>query len=144
MAKPNHITDRIADSVDDALESTGYRGNDNGVIPGPSTNPATNLIINDIILRSVGRLTRQTVEKALLGKQYGKQFAKDAVENRSMMHALAAYGVTKFATKSIPGFALISTGLAAKVLFDRSQSRRKARRDGEATLRKQSDPDSAI
>lgn len=136
MSKPNHLTDRISDAMVDASGENA--------VPGPSPNPATNLIIHDIILRSVGRLTRQTVEKALLGKRYGSQFAKDAIENRSTMHALAAYGVTKFATKSIPGFAIVSTGLLAKTLFDRSQSRRKARRQGEDSLREMSDPDAVI
>ena len=135
MPKPNHLTDRIADALNDDRS---------GDMPGPSPNPATNLLIHDILLRSVGRLSRQTVEKALLGKRYGKDFAKEAVENRSMLHALAAYGVTKVATKSIPGFALVSSGLIAKTLFDRSQSKRRARRDGEQTLRKQADPDSMI
>ena len=135
MPKPNHLTDRIADALNDDRS---------GDMPGPSPNPATNLLIHDILLRSVGRLSRQTVEKALLGKRYGKDFAKEAVENRSMLHALAAYGVTKFATKSIPGFALVSSGLIAKTLFDRSQSKRRARRQGEETLRKQADPDSMI
>ena len=135
MPKPNHLTDRIADALNDDRS---------GDMPGPSPNPATNLLIHDILLRSVGRLSRQTVEKALLGKRYGKDFAKEAVENRSMLHALAAYGVTKFATKSIPGFALVSSGLIAKTLFDRSQSKRRARRQGEETLRKQADPDSMV
>ena len=137
MAKPNHITDRAADAIDDALDPRDD-------VPGPSPNPATNLLINDILLRSVGRLSRQTVEKAILGRRYGKDFAKDAVENRSLLHALAAYGVTKYATKSVPGFAVVATGLFAKTLFDRSQSRRKSKRKGEATLRKQADPDSLI
>lgn len=95
---------------------------------GLSPNPATNLLIQDILLRSAGRLSRMAVEKAVLGKQYGKQFAENAVENRSVLSTLAAYGVTKLATKSIPGALAVGTGLFAKVLFDRSQARRKTRR----------------
>ena len=131
MAKPNHITDRAAGALDDLTETN--------TVPGPSPNPSTNLIINDILLRSVGRLARMTVEKAILGQRYGKEFAKDAVENRSLMHTLAAYGVTKFATRSVPGFALVSTGLLGKVLFDRSKSRRKSRQAGERALSKQAE-----
>ena len=132
--KPNHITDRAADALERATDDNPAHDDP---VPGPSPNPATNIIIHDILLRSAGRLSRQTVEKLLLGKQYGSQFAKDAVENRSLVQTLAAYGVTKVATKSVPGALLVGTGLVLKVLFDRSQSRRSARRKGEKSLRKQ-------
>lgn len=138
MAKPTHITDTTGDHLADAADAVS---GERDTVPGPSTNPSTNLIINDILLRSVGRLSRLTVEKALLGRQYGTQFAKDAVENRSIVQTLAAYGVTKVATRSIPGAAIVTASLALKVLFDRSQSRRKSRRTGERTLRKQARPD---
>ncbi|MDP4538736.1 hypothetical protein Q9K01_03760 [Qipengyuania sp. DY56-A-20] len=138
MAKPTHLTDMASDRIDDAVESVS---GERDTVPGPSTNPSTNLIINDILLRSVGRLSRITVEKAVLGRKYGSQFAKDAVENRSLLHTMAAYGVTKVATRSLPGAAIVSTGLVLKVLFDRSQSRRKSRRTGERMLRKQADYD---
>ena len=133
------IQEKGADALHDARE---VLANDTDEVVGPSPNPATNLIIHDIVLRSVGRLSRMTVEKAVLGKQYGNSFAKDAVENRSVVHALAAYGVTKFAKKSVPGAAVVGAGLLVKVLFDRSQSRRKARQNGRQALRKQADPDS--
>ena len=140
MAKPNHITDRGGRHVAEAADEVS----DRNTVPGPSTNPATNLFINDILLRSVGRLARLTMEKGIVGKKYGSQFAKDAVENRSLVHTLAAYGVTKVATKSIPGALLVGGGLLAKTIFDRSHSKRKSRRDGDRTLSKQADPDSAI
>lgn len=138
MAKPTHLTDTVSDRIDDAADAiSGERD----TVPGPSTNPSTNLIINDILLRSVGRLSRLTVEKAVLGRKYGSQFAKDAVENRSLLQTLASVGVTKLATRSIPGAAIVTTGLVLKVLFDRSQSRRKSRRTGKRSLRKQAKPD---
>ena len=87
------------------------------------------------------RLSRMAVEKAVLGKQYGTKFAKEAVENRSMLQTLAAYGVTKVATRSVPGALVVGTGLALKVLFDRSQSKRKARREGDRSLRRQAGRD---
>ena len=139
--KANHLTDAVGDKLEKVTDSLPGRKEP---VPGPSTNAATNLIIHDIMLRSAGRLSRMAVEKAVLGRQYGKQFAKDAVENRSLVHTLAAYGVTKVATKSVPGALIVGTGLAIKVLFDRSQSKRKSRRAGDRTLRKQADPDSAI
>ncbi len=139
--EPNHLTDAVGDTLERATD--GQPGQDEAV-PGPSPNPATNLIIHDIMLRSAGRLSRMAVEKAVLGRQYGKQFAKDAVENRSLVHTLAAYGVTKVATKSVPGALIVGTGLALKVLLDRSQSRRKSRRRGDRPLRRQADPDGKI
>jgi hypothetical protein len=142
MAKrAKHLTDRAGAALE---KVTDVHSKKDDAVPGPSTNPATNLIINDILLRSVGRLSRLTVEKAILGRQYSKQFAKEAVENRSLLHTLAAYGVTKVATRSIPGAAIVSTGLIAKTLWDRAQSKKESRRNGDATLRKQADPDSAI
>ena len=132
--KANHLTDAVGDALETATDSDPLHKDR---IPGPSTNPSTNLIIHDIALRSAGRLSRMAVEKAILGRQYGTKFAKDAVENRSIVQTLAAYGVTKFATKSVPGALIVGTGLALKVLFDRSQSKRKSRRQGERALREQ-------
>ena len=131
-----HITDTLADTFNDA---TGGAAEPDTRVPGPSPNPATNLIINDIVLRSIGRLSRHTVQKFVLGKQYSQEFAKAAVENRSVVNTLASYGVTKLATRSVPGAALVGTGLLLKVLFDRSQSRRAARRAGHKQLRKQAE-----
>ena len=137
---PNHLTDVVSDEIAGAKKDA--RGEN--AIPGPSPNPSTNLIIHDILLRSAGRLTRQTLEKALLGRQYGSKFAKEVVENRSLVQTLAAYGVTKVATKSVPGAVLVGAGLLAKTIFDRSTSRRNSRRSGEKALRKQSKGETAV
>ncbi|MDE1467700.1 hypothetical protein [Aurantiacibacter sp. D1-12] len=128
----NHITDQAADALREAGGDDHTTGEP---VPGPSPNAATNLMINDIILRSVGRISRMTVEKAILGKQYGKELAQDAVDNRSTMSTLAAFAITKVATRSLPGAALVTTGLIAKTLFDRSQRRREAIRQGNKTIR---------
>ncbi len=61
--------------------------------------------------------------------------AKDAVDNRSMVSTLVSYGVTKVATRSVPGAVLVGGGLLAKTLFDRSQSRRAAKNAGDAAIR---------
>ena len=137
---PNHLTDVVSDEIAGAKKDA--RGQN--AIPGPSPNPSTNLIIHDILLRSAGRLTRQTLEKALLGRQYGSKFAKEVVENRSLVQTLAAYGVTKVATKSVPGAVLVGAGLLAKTIFDRSTSRRRSRRSGERALRKQAKGETAV
>ncbi len=133
MSDGKHITDSAADALDDVYDAAGASDER---VPGPSPNPATNLMINDIILRSVGRLSRMAVEKAILGRQYGKEVAREAVDNRSMLSALTAYGITKVATRSLPGAALVTTGLVIKTLFDRSQRRREAIKAGTETIRR--------
>ena len=138
--KPAHITDKLGKKI----AKVERRVSDDNTVPGPSTDPSTNLIIHDLVLRAAGRLTRHTVEKALLGRRYGTQFAKDVVENRSLLHTLFAYGVTRVATRSLPGAAVVSGGLIAKTLFDRSQSRRKAKRRGEKVLEMEADPDNLL
>ncbi|MEB3416886.1 hypothetical protein VCJ71_12515 [Alteriqipengyuania sp. WL0013] len=134
--RSKHITDRGARKLRDIGDDIGSDGPE---VAGPSPNAATNLLIHDLVLRSVGRIARQTVEKGLLQRRYGRNFAKDAVENRSMLHALAAYGATKVATRSLPGAALVGGGLLAKTLWDRSRGRRSARRAGDKLLNKQAE-----
>lgn len=134
MAKGKHITDTLASGISKAGGKTRT-----GKVPGPSPNPATNALIHDIALRSAGRIARLALEKGLLGKRYGAQFAKEAVENRSLLHTVAAYGVTKIATRSVPGAALVGGGLLLKTLYDRSQSRREARRAGDKALAQQAE-----
>lgn len=105
-------------------------------VPGPSSNPATNLIIQDIAIRAGGRLVRHTVEKGLLRGRYGGDGAKAIVENRSLMHTMVTSVLARYATRSLPGALLVGTGLVAKTLFDRSQSKRTARRSGDRSLKK--------
>lgn len=143
--KPKHITDRGArmvrsagDAVDDATGDSGSN------VAGPSSNPATNLLISDLILRSVGRIARQAVEKGLLKRRYGSDLAKKAVENRSLLNTLATYGATKVATRSVPGALTVGGGLLLKTLWDRSHSRRRARRSGDKMVKLQADEDGAL
>ncbi|WP_336987174.1 hypothetical protein [Altererythrobacter aquiaggeris] len=131
MAK--HITEKGAAKVNQVAES--LPGNA-APIPGPSPNAATNLILSDIAMRSGGRLVRMAVEKGILRTRFNPQLAKDIVQNRGLVSTLASYGVSKIATRSVPGAVLVGGGLLVKTLFDRSQSKRKARRSGDKTLRK--------
>lgn len=105
-------------------------------VPGPSTNLATNLIIHDIAMRAGGRLVRHTLEKGMLRGRYGGAGAKAIVENRSLAQTFVSGMLARYATRSLPGALLVGGGLLAKTLFDRSQSKRTARRKGERTLRK--------
>ncbi|MGB3377490.1 hypothetical protein [Allopontixanthobacter sediminis] len=129
-------TDRSAKAFRKAADKVTKSGNE---IAGPSPNPSTNLIIHDIALRSMGRFVRLTLEKGLLSRRYDRTQAKAIVENRSLIHTLAAYGVTKLATRSLPGAAIVGGGLIAKTLYDRSKSRRSAQRAGDKALAEQAE-----
>lgn len=103
-------------------------------VPGLSENPATNLLLAEIAMRAGSTVLRRVVERGLLKGRYGRDTAKDIIGNRSLKRTLATTAVSRFATRSVPGAVLVGTGLAAKLLFDRSQKRRKAQREGDATL----------
>ena len=108
-----------------------------GDVPGPSTNPATNLLIMDIAIRGVSLLAARGIEQAALKLRYHRDTAGDIVEGRSMVSTLAATGAARMATRSVPGFLLVSGGLLAKALVDRSLRPRDARRKGDRKLAKQ-------
>lgn len=141
MANEARITDKAGAKLAKASKSLPAESDS---IPGPSTNPATNLIIHDLALRSVGRLARLTLEKGLLRRRYGREFAKDAIANRSLLHTAAAYGATKIATRSLPGAAVVWGGLIAKTLYDRRKGKRAARREGDRQLKTQAEPDNLV
>ncbi|MCR2832995.1 hypothetical protein [Parerythrobacter lacustris] len=103
-------------------------------VPGLSENPATNLLLAEIAMRAGSTVMRRVLERGLLKGRYGRDTAKDIIGNRSLKRTLATTVVSRFATRSVPGALLVGTGLAAKLLFDRSQKRRKAKREGDAKL----------
>ncbi|MEO6718084.1 MAG: hypothetical protein ABIM50_12660 [Novosphingobium sp.] len=102
--------------------------------PGPSPNSMTNLVIADIALRSGGQLLRHAVERTLLGLRYPQGTAKRIVKGRSMTTTLLGTAAARIAMRSVPGALLVGGGLLAKTLFDRRQSRRKAKAEGEAAV----------
>jgi hypothetical protein len=106
-------------------------------VPGPSPNPATNVMIAEILVRSAGRLARRTMEKGLLKARFEREQAVAIVEGRGLAHTLVSTAVARVATRSVPGALLVGGGLLAKTLFDRSISRRKARRRGDRRLAEQ-------
>jgi hypothetical protein len=123
----------ISDAGGKAVAAVTGKSSD---VPGPSSNPATNLIIQDIAIRAGGRLVRHTLEKGLLRGRYGGAGAKAIVENRSLVHTMVTSVLARYATRSLPGALLVGTGLVAKTLLDRSQSKRTARRSGDRSLKK--------
>lgn len=114
----------------------GAASSDPNHVLGPSPNPATNLIIQDIAMRAGGRLIRHGLEKGMLRGRYGGTGAKAIVENRSLVQTLLSGFLARYATRSLPGAAIIGTGLAAKTLYDRRQSKKAAKRAGDKSLAK--------
>ena len=103
-------------------------------VPGPSSDPSTNLVLTDVAIRMASYVMRGAIEKRLLKGRYGKNTASEIIKNRSIGQTLATVLIAKFATRSIPGAALVSTGMAAKVLMDRSKARHRARAQGDKDL----------
>ncbi len=108
-------------------------------VPGPSPNPATNVLIAEILVRSGGRLARRALEKGLLKARFEREQAVAIIEGRGLAHTLISTTVARVATRSVPGALLVGGGLLAKTLYDRSISRRKARRRGRKALEEQAD-----
>lgn len=108
-------------------------------VPGPSPNPATNLMIADVAVRGASIVFRQALEKGLLRARFGPEKAREIVEGKSMGKSLTAAAVSKLATRSIPGFLLVGTGLLAKTIVDRSLQRREPTREAPTEPPKQAD-----
>ena len=108
-------------------------------VPGPSSNPATNLLIMDIAMRGASMIAGRAIEKALLRVHYDPNKAADIVTGRSMVKSMAATGAARMATRSVPGFLLVTGGLLAKTLLDRTMRPRDARRRGEKALAEQAE-----
>jgi hypothetical protein len=106
-------------------------------IPGPSSNPATNLLILDIAMRGATMIVGRTFEKVLLSARYSGRKAGDIVQGRTFVQSMAANGAARIATKSIPGFLVVTGGLVAKTIFDRSFSKRESVKRGEKQLAEQ-------
>jgi hypothetical protein len=110
-----------------------------GDVPGPSRNPATNLLILDIAMRGASLLAARGIEKAALRLRYEPDKAGDIVKGRSLVSTLAATSAARLATRSVPGFLLVTGGLLAKTLIDRSLRPRAARRRGDRQLAAQAE-----
>ncbi|KHL26639.1 hypothetical protein PK98_01305 [Croceibacterium mercuriale] len=108
-------------------------------VPGPSPNPATNLLIADIFLQGATLLFRQTMQKGMLRLRFDADRAKDIVKGRTLMQSAISYAAGSMATKSIPGFLVVSTGLVAKSIVDRAMGSRKAGAEGTRDLLEQAE-----
>jgi hypothetical protein len=106
-------------------------------LPGPSNNPATNLLIADVAMRAVSMLIGRGIEKTALSTRYDPDKAADIVKGRTLVQSMASTGAARMATRSVPGFLLVSGGLLAKALVDRTLSRRESVSKGEKQLSEQ-------
>lgn len=120
----------------------GRPGGRGAGMPGPSPDPATNILLADIALRSAGRLMRNTIEKAMLRAGYDREKAHEIVDGRTMLSSLALYAASKIATRSVPGALLVTGGLIAKIIYDRSLGRSEARARGEQMLERMAEDES--
>ncbi|MFC4295738.1 hypothetical protein ACFO0A_11800 [Novosphingobium tardum] len=104
---------------------------------GPSPNPMTNLILTDLLLRGGGQIMRHAVEGALLSTKFDKTRAKRIMKGRSLTQTLVSTAVARFATRSVPGAIIVGGASLAKLLYDRNQDKRAARKAGDNAIAKQ-------
>jgi hypothetical protein len=108
-------------------------------LPGPSSNPATNLLIASVGLRAANLIARQSMEKGLLRMRFRPETAHQIVAGRSMGQTLITAALARLATRSIPGALVVTGGLLAKSILDRSLSRRESERQGDRELEEQAE-----
>ena len=108
-------------------------------VPGPSTNPATNILVADIGMRAASRLFRRTMEKGLLRLKFPPEKAHEVIEGRTLGQTLLTAGLARVATRSVPGALLVTGGIIAKSILDRSLTRRQSERHGERQLEEQAE-----
>ncbi|WP_375291395.1 hypothetical protein [Qipengyuania sp.] len=118
-------------------ESRKLRGKRTEGVPGPSDNPATNLMLADVAIRAGSYIVRRSIEKGFLRGRYGKQTAKDIVNNKSIGQTLASFALARVATGSVPGAIVVGGGALAKTLFDRRKGRRHSKHEGDRDLLEQ-------
>ena len=106
-------------------------------MPGPTENPATNLMFADVAIRAGSYVVRRAIEKGMLRGRYGKQAAKNIVQNKTLGQTLVSFGLARLATRNLPGAVVVGGGALAKTLYDRSKSKHQERRKGDDKLIKQ-------
>ncbi|GAA0272992.1 hypothetical protein GCM10009127_11770 [Alteraurantiacibacter aestuarii] len=103
-------------------------------VPGLTANPATNLLMADIVMRAGSYVLRRFVERSFLKGRYGTDAARQIVRNKSLSSTLTSVVIARVATRSVPGAALVGTGILAKTLYERGKRRRDARMQGNNEL----------
>jgi len=139
-SKGKSVTRRSAREVKKVAHGVSHRAKVAAQkIPGPSPNPATNLLIADVVMQGATMLFRRGMQKGMLQLRFSPDKAREIVQGRSLMQSAVSLAAGRMATRSIPGMLLVSGGLLAKTIFDRSIGHRDARKSGEQSLLKQAD-----
>ena len=133
-----HVKEMGADLVENTREATGGREED---VPGPSTNPMTNILLADLMIRAGSYVMRDAIDRGMLRGRYGRETAREMIKNKSLGQQAISFALAKVATRSLPGALLVGGGALAKTIFDRSQKRRKSRREGDRALIEQAHSD---
>ncbi len=110
-------------------------------MPGPTDNPATNLMMADVAIRAGSYVVRRAIEKGMLRGRYGKSTAHQIVKNKKVGQTLISFGLARLATKNLPGAMIVGGGALAKTLYDRRQSKKGQRREGDRDLIEQAHKD---
>lgn len=103
-------------------------------IPGPMHSPSANLVITDVAIRLGSHLMRRAIERGMLKERYGDKKARAIIRKRSIAQTLAISAIARLGTGSWPGAVIVTTGMAAKILLDRSRHRHEAQAEGDAQL----------
>ena len=64
---------------------------------------------------------------------YGKDTAREIVQNKTLGQTLVSFGLAKLATKNLPGALLVGGGAVVKSLYDRRRGQQQ-RREGDRDL----------
>ena len=88
----------------------------------------------DVAIRAGSYIARRSLEKGMLRGRYGKDVAREIVQNKTLGQTLVSFGLAKLATKNLPGALLVGGGAVVKSLYDRRRSRLAQRREGDRDL----------
>jgi hypothetical protein len=97
--------------------------------PAPDeTEATTNLLVADMALLAGTFLGQLAVRIGLRNTRFDPETARKQVEKLPKSKRNVAAKAARLASRSLPGAALVGTGLVGKLIFDRSQKRRTDRR----------------
>ncbi len=133
-----HVTETGAKAVDKARRKLPGK---TSRVPGPTENPATNLMMADVAIRAGSYIVRRAVEKGFLRGRYGKDTAREIVQNRTLGKSLVSFGLASLATRSLPGAVIVGGGAIAKALYDRRKGKRRQQIEGDRKLIEQAHSD---
>ena len=88
----------------------------------------------DVVIRAGSYVARRAIKKGILRGRYGKDVAKNIVQNKTLGQSLVSFGLAKLATKNLPGAVIVGGGALVKTLYDRRKSRGRQRREGDREL----------